>query len=422
MDINESLQPVVATIINNLKTSLESELRAQISAEVVSKLATTEFDTIVSSLVEQQTRSRLEQYNFVGKSDEQLQKIVKQITDDINRTLASEANNKINNYLNQKLSQIDVTAIIGTIVETKLAGLLQTQKFPEQSIPHASIDFSGLSLTGDAINGGIIANFGSTGIEDRATFVQLTLMDHASAFEGPVYAPELKVKGNTSVDGTLIINGDIDPTTPAFTRLIDRASDAVKIKLDGDFFTNYSDIIFNRIKTDGVDLNIITQGGKDVVKGNQLGYHITDTNIRRLGLVNDLQTSGENLLSDTLYVTKKRVGVNTMDPSAVLSIWDEEIEINVSKRGQDIGYISTPRYQKLVLGANGKENLKLLVDGSVQADVLTIGTVQMTSAPTIPNYPGTAGQIVWNSAPGHGSAIGWVCLGSTLWSKIGSIE
>jgi hypothetical protein len=422
MDINESLQPVVAGIINNLKASIESELRAQISNEVINKIATTEFDNIVTNLVEQQTRSRLEQYNFIGKSDEQLQKIVKQITDDINRTLATEANTKINNYLNQKLAQIDVNAVIGTIVENKLTNLLQTQKFPEQSIPHTSIDFSGLKITGDAINGGIIANFGSTGIEDRATFVQLTLMDHASAFEGPLYAPELNVKGNVTVDGTLVINGDLDPNTPAFVRLIDRASDAVKLKLDGDFFTDYSDIIFNRIRTDGIDLDTITQGGKDIVKGNQLGYHITDTNIRRLGLVNDLQTSGENLLSDTLYVTKKRVGVNTMDPSAVLSIWDEEIEINVSKRGQDTGYISTPRYQKLILGANGKENLKLLVDGSIQSDVVTIGTVQMSSASSIPNYPGIAGQIVWNSAPGHGSAVGWVCLGATLWAKIGTID
>jgi len=422
MDINESLQPVVAGIISNLKATIESELRAQISNEVINKIATTEFDSIVTNLVEQQTRSRLEQYNFVGKSDEQLQKVVKQVTDDINRTLTSEANTKINNYLNQKLAQIDVNVIIGSIVETKLTNLLQTQKFPEQSIPHVSIDFAGFKITGDAVNGGIISNFGSTGIEDRATFVQLTLMDHASAFEGPVYAPELNVKGNVTVDGTLVINGDMDPKTPAFIRLVDRASDAVKNKLDGDFFTGYSDILFDRIRKDGVDLDAITQGGKEIVKGNQLGYHITDTNIRRLGLVNDLQTSGETLLVDTLYATKGRIGINTIDPSAVLSIWDEEVEINVSKRGQETGYISTPRHQKLVLGANGKENLKLNVDGSVQVDTLVLGTIQMTSATSIPNYPGSAGQIVWNSAPGHGSAVGWVCLGSTLWAKIGTID
>jgi hypothetical protein len=422
MDINESLQPVVAGIISNLKATIESELRAQISNEVINKIATTEFDSIVTNLVEQQTRSRLEQYNFVGKSDEQLQKVVKQVTDDINRTLTSEANTKINNYLNQKLAQIDVNVIIGSIVETKLTNLLQTQKFPEQSIPHVSIDFAGFKITGDAVNGGIISNFGSTGIEDRATFVQLTLMDHASAFEGPVYAPELNVKGNVTVDGTLVINGDMDPKTPAFIRLVDRASDAVKNKLDGDFFTGYSDILFDRIRKDGVDLDAITQGGKEIVKGNQLGYHITDTNIRRLGLVNDLQTSGETLLVDTLYATKGRIGINTIDPSAVLSIWDEEVEINISKRGQETGYISTPRHQKLVLGANGKENLKLNVDGSVQVDTLVLGTIQMTSAPNVPNYPGSAGQIVWNSAPGHGSAVGWVCLGSTLWAKIGTID
>ena len=422
MDINDSLQPVVAGIIDNLKGTIEAELRAQISSEVVSKIATTEFDTIVTKLVEQQTHSRLDQYNFVGKSDEQLQKIVQQITDDINRTLAQEANAKINNYLNQKLAQIDVNAVIGSIVENKLTNLLQTQKFPEQSIPHTSIDFAGFKLSGDAVTNGIITNFGSTGIEDRATFVQMTLMDHATAFEGPIYTPEARVKGDVSIDGTLTVNGDFNPNTEAFVRLVDRASTATKAKLDDDLFTSFSDIIFKKIRTEGLDLDHITQDGKDIVKGNQLGYHIVDTNIRRLGVVNDLQTSGETLLVDTLYVTKKRVGVNTMDPNTALSIWDEEVEINVSKREQDTGYISTPRHQKLVLGANSKENLKLNVDGSVQVDTLVLGTIQMTSAPTVPNYPGTAGQMVWNSAPGHGSAIGWVCLGATLWASFGRVD
>jgi len=422
MDINDSLQPVVAGIIDNLKGTIEAELRAQISSEVVNKIATTEFDSIVTNLVEQQTRSRLEQYNFVGKSDEQLQKIVKQVTDDINRTLAQEANTKINNYLNQKLAQIDVNSIIGGIVENKLTNLLQTQRFPEQSIPHTSIDFAGFKLSGDAVTNGIITNFGSTGIEDRATFVQMTLMDHATAFEGPIYAPEARVKGDVIIDGTLTVNGDFNPNTEAFIRLVDRASTATKAKLDDDLFTSFSDIIFKKIRTEGLDLDHITQDGKDIVKGNQLGYHIVDTNIRRLGVVNDLQTSGETLLVDTLYVTKKRVGVNTMDPNTALSIWDEEVEINVSKRGQDMGYISTPRHQKLVLGANNKENLKLNVDGSVQVDTLVLGTVQMTSAPMVPNYPGTAGQMVWNSAPNHGSAIGWVCLGATLWASFGKVD
>ena len=250
----------------------------------------------------------------------------------------------------------------------------------------------------------------------------MTLMDHAVAFEGPVWVPSIKSTGNIQVDGTLVINGSIDENTPAFTKFVAAAGVAVKDNLTNELFAGFSDIIFNKIKEEGLDLDRITQGGKDIVKGNQLGYHIIDTNIQRLGMVRDFQTIGENLLSNTLYVTDGRVGVNTLDPSSALSIWDEEVEINISKRGQDIGYIRTPRYQTLVLGANNKNNLTLNVDGGVDVDSITVGKVFMTSAASIPNDAGESGQIVWNEVPAPGSAIGWVCLGGTRWAKFGIIE
>ena len=300
--------------------------------------------------------------------------------------------------------------------------MLQTQSFPPNSISHASINFNGVKLTGDSIRGGIIEQFGSTGIEDRASFVQLTLMDHASAFEGPVFAPTLKVTGDVQVNGQLILNGSIDTTTPVFKTIVDSTTAAVRLELNNDLFNGFTATIFDRIQQEGLDLSKITQDGKEIIKGNQLGYHIVDTNIKRLGLVVDLQTDGENLLSDTLYVTKGRVGVNSMDPSAVLSVWDQEVEITVSKHAQDTGYVGTPRRQKLVLGANSRENITLDVDGSVQVDSITIGGISMSSSDKIPNYPGKLGQMVWNSNPGSGGAIGWVCLGATRWAKFGTIE
>jgi hypothetical protein len=138
--------------------------------------------------------------------------------------------------------------------------------------------------------------------------------------------------------------------------------------------------------------------------------------------VRDLQTQGEAYLCQTLYVTNGRVGVGTMEPSSVLSVWDEEVEINVGKRGQNTGTINTPRHQTLILGSNGKDNIILNPDGTVEVESITIGTVIMTSAITIPNYSGITGQIVWNQAPAPGSAIGWVCLGGHLWAKFGMVE
>jgi hypothetical protein len=421
MDINEQLQPVIASLIDGLKVSIESELRDKITDEVVKKIANTEVNGIIETLVAGQIADRVAKFDFVNASQEQLSLIVAKLTDQIQKTLAQEANTQINSYITQRLAQVDLNSLISSLIGNKLANMLDSRNFPPQSIPQTAIDFNGLTLTGDHIKGGIIEHFGSTGIEDLATKVQMTLMDKATAFEGPVWAPEIKVKGDVSIAGKLTV-GEIDTTTPAFTQFIEAASLAVKTKLDTDLFTSFSDIIFNKIRTEGLELDRITQGGKDVVKGNQLGYHIVDTNIQRVGMIKDLQTQGEAYLSSTLYTTKGRVGVNTMDPSAVLSVWDEEVEISFGKRGQDTGIINTPRYQTLVLGANGKDNLTLNPDGSVEVDMLTIGTVIMTSAVSIPNYSGITGQIVWNQAPAPGSAIGWVCLGATRWAKFGTVE
>ena len=421
MDINEQLQPVIASLIDGLRISIESELRDKISDEVVKKIAATEVNGIIETLVANQIADRVAKFDFVNASQEQLGLIVARLTDQIQKTLAQEANTQINSYITQKLAQVDLNDLISSLIGNKLANMLDSRNFPPQSIPQSAIDFNGLALTGDHIKGGIIEKFGSTGIEDLSTRVQMTLMDQATAFEGPVWAPEIKVKGDVSIAGRLSI-GEIDETTPAFTHFIEAASVVVKSKLDTDLFASYSDIIFNKIKTEGLELDRITQGGRDIVKGNQLGYHIVDTNIQRVGLIRDLQTQGESYLSSTLYTTDGRVGVNTMDPSAVLSIWDEEVEINISKRSQDTGIINTPRYQTLVLGANGNNNLTLTPDGSVEVDSISIGSVLMSSAITIPNYSGITGQIVWNQAPAPGSAIGWVCVGGHLWAKFGTVE
>jgi hypothetical protein len=353
--------------------------------------------------------------------DQELQSVTAAIQEDM-RGLRATVNTQVNSYITQKLAHIDLNSLLSGAIDRKLADLVNSKSFPAQSIPQSAVNFTGLELRGDHIKGGIIEKFGSTGIEDLASGVQMTLMDQATAFEGPVWAPEFKATGNVTVGGKLIISGEIDDTAPGFDKFVEATSAAVRNSLDQNLFASYSSIIFDKIRKEGIALDKITQDGKEVVVGNKLGYHIVDTNIQRLGMVKDLQTQGENYLSQTLYVTKGRIGVNTMDPSAVLSVWDEEVEISLGKYSQNTGSINTPRNQTLVLGANGKNNLTLNTDGSVEVESLTIGSVLMTSAVTIPNYSGITGQIVWNQAPHPGAAIGWVCLGGNRWAKFGIIE
>jgi hypothetical protein len=422
MDINSSLQPIIASMVNDLKANMQKELKDQVSAEVVKTLATTELTSIITGLITNQIQARVDKFDFIRASELELQKIVQTLTNQINRTLTDSANAQISNYVRQKLVQVDLHDSIQSVIRTSLGDTLTAGSFPESSIPHTSIDFKGFKTSGDSIVGGIIGNFGSTGIEDRASRVALTLMDQASAFEGPIWAPSALIKGNVTIDGTLIVNGDVATNTPIFLKLVDQTSDAVRANLNTELFAGFSHTLFDKIRTEGLDLDKITQNGKEVVSGNRLGYHIIDTNIQRVGVLNDLQTSGENLFVDTLYVTQHRVGVNTTEPTWALTIWDEEVELAVSKKSQDTAYINTPRNQTLILGSNNRQNLVLNPDGSVDVDNLRVGNVPMSSATAIPNYNAITGTIVWNESPGPGGAVGWVCLGGTRWAKFGIIE
>jgi hypothetical protein len=422
MDINASLQPIIASMVNDLKANMQKELKEQVSAEVVKTLATTELTSIITSLITNQIQARVDKFDFNRASESELQKIVQTLTNQINRTLTDSANAQVSTYIKQKLVQVDLQASIQDVIRTALGDTLTAGSFPEASIPHTSIDFKDFKITGDSVKGGIISNFGSTGIEDRASRVALTLMDQASAFEGPIWAPSALIKGNVTVDGTLIVNGDVATNTPVFLKLVNQTSEAVRASLNTELFAGFSDIVFDKIRSEGLDLDKVTQNGKEVVSGNRLGYHIVDTNIQRVGVLNDLQTSGENLFVDTLYVTQRRVGVNTMDPTWALTIWDEEVEIAVSKLSQDTGFINAPRNQRLVLGSNNRQNLVLNPDGSVDIDNLRVGNVPMSSATAIPNYNAITGTIVWNESPAPGGAVGWVCLGGARWAKFGIIE
>jgi hypothetical protein len=420
MDINQSLQPIVASLVEGLKVSLEQELREQVNREVVEKIANTELGEIVQSVVTTQLESRLAKFNFEATTKEQLELILARLSKQINETVVTEANKQLLDSVNRRVAAIDLPTMINSMVINKLDHMITADAFPPSSIKHTSINFSGLTLTGDQIKGGIIENFGSTGIDDRTTNVQLTLMDHASAFEGPLWAPEIRAKGDLYVEGDLTADGDI--VGNGADRLVEKTSVKVRESLNTELFDSYSSLIFRKITTDGIDLNRLTQNGREVINNNQLGYHITDSNLQRVGLVRDLQTAGETLLCDTVYVSGKRVGINTIDPGSTLTIWDEEVEIVANKRQQDTGYIGTSRRQNLILGSNNRDNIVLDPEGRVHIKQLMINKVPMSSAPVVPGYESTAGDIVWNEQPAPGQPIGWVCLGATRWAGFGRIE
>ena len=297
---------------------------------------------------------------------------------------------------------------------------MQNIVFPNNSINWRAIDSSSISLNGNQISGGIITNFGSTGIDDRATSCQITILDQHTVVENKLVTVASDIRGTLTVDGDFILKGSMPVDCQGFKNIVEAATIEVTNGLDEDFFKNYSEIIFNKIREEGLDLEKITIGGEVVIEQNSLAKKITTSNLQKLGRVQDLQSQGETWLSETLYTSSNRVGINTIEPSHALSIWDQEVEIIAGKRSQDVAILGTVRHNELIITSNNKKNLICYPDGSVKIDNLQLGSVKMNSADHAPNYDEPKGTIVWNSVPDIGQPIGWVSLGGARWAKFGT--
>lgn len=322
-----------------------------------------------------------------------------------------------------KLAQIDIQSQVRNYVKEQLTGLIQNVNFPDASIPGPALNLEKFVITGDNIIGGIIQNFGSTGIQDSATNCQITILDEAIVVENKLLTKELEVKGNLTVDGDLILTGEIPTSSPFYKDLVQHAAGLLKLSMDGQFFLQYADKVFDKIKTDGIDLTKLTLNGSEILSGNRLGYFVTDTNIQKLGELRSITVNGDADLSKSLFTRNKRVGINTEEPSAALAVWDEECEIVTRKLRKEVSFIGSTRNQQVVLSANNKENLTLGTDGSVTVTTLNIGNgIQIGSAAECPRHDAKPGIVLFNIAPDLGKPLGWVSLGGARWSAFGVIS
>jgi hypothetical protein len=342
----------------------------------------------------------------------------------LSTNLATQVQSKYIKLANDTIQQ-QVNAInFQELCQSALITAIQSNRFsfPDASIPGVAVDVATLRLSGENIVGGIVKSFGSTGIDDKATACQLSIFDDVTVVENNLLIKDLTVKGTATIEGDLVVTGRVPEDSGMFVNLVDSVSLRVKNGLNHDVFSGFSDLVFNQIRENGLDLNKITLNGTEVVSGGNLSNNITFSNLQRVGTLSELRVGGESLLSQTLYTTNKRVGVNTVEPAHALSVWDQEIEFGFSKRETNVAVFETPRNQRLVISTNGKNNLVLMPEGGVVVDKITIGATTLSSASVPPNYDAPHGAVVFNSSPTIGGPLGWVSLGGARWANFGFID
>ena len=419
MDLNQHIEKIVESIIADISANVAVKVDSVISNAINNRLNNFDYSTYIKEAVTQAFEKRVSEYQIDQRKLES--RIAEKITNTIDQ-VHSNTQSMVSIAVENHIAKVDFQQAMANSIGLILANRLKDYDFPAKSINATAIKFDDFKLSGDLIQGGIIQNFSSTGIDDRSTNVALTILDDVTVVENNLLTKDLTVEGSMTINGEFVVNGNVDPESAFYKNLLDGVSANALAGIDQNLFSRYSSLIFNKFQSEGIDLNKITINGTEVIKNNQLGSSIVESNLQKLGQLKELQVAGETLLSETFYVTNKRVGINTIEPSAALSVWDDEVEIVAQKRQKDTGLIGTQRNQKLMLSANGKENIVLETDGSVSVNSLNIGSIKFTTESSAPNYVSSRGHIVWNSNPNPGGPMGWICLGGANWANFGIID
>jgi hypothetical protein len=366
--------------MDQLQAVFEREFNAKLQTLIDQAL-----DTIdITELVEHTVQERFES----GAFQQYISDTIKQHVNGINisDTAIARLEQKGQAVLQQhmprvvQLVQDRIDTVLGQTVDQKLENF----SFPERSIDPKLIDTTKLKLTRDNI-----VDFGTTdGIEDLATSVQLTILDGTVVIEHTLIS--------RTIQTDTLIAKDIARDQPWLIDLKKEILDAVPVpETPKDWSWEIAQ----------VDAKI-------------------DVATKRQGQLKELEVVGEASLSDVLYTTpgNRRVGINTMEPSDALTVWDNETEVVIGKHKAQEGYIGTRRRQDLNIGANNKVGITVRSDGSVIVDKLVLNERAISTSDTIPGTAAKRGDIVLNTKPEVGKYLGWVCIDGIRWASFGKIE
>ena len=267
----------------------------------------------------------------------------------------------------------------------------------------------------------MLAKFSSTGIDDKATSCQLTVMDDVTVVENNLTTKDLEVVG-TAVIRDLAVKGTININNSSWQHLSDAISEKTLDKLTTEWTDQLISQVKEKIQQDGIEFEKVMIQDEPLVNQNKLSRAITESNLQTVGQLSNLTVKGHARLNDTVHVISRRLGINTDAPEMALSIWDEEVSVVIGKHKSKQAFIGTNRDQGLVIGINREPQIEIDNSGLTTIKQLRIGVHKISHATQVPGWAGTRGDIVFNSNPGPDRVFAWICLGAHRWQTLRSAE
>ena len=268
----------------------------------------------------------------------------------------------------------------------------------------------------------ILKNFESTGIVDRASRCELTVMDDVVVVENSLVAKDLEAVESLRVQN-LVVTGSINTDNESWSALSSFISQQTLERLTDKWNSDLVNQVVKQIQEHGIDFDQVRLNGETMIDGNRLSNVITDSSLQTVGTLKTLSVRGEaHINNNTVNVLNKRLGVNTDTPEMALSVWDEEVSIVLGKNKANEAYIGTNRDQNVTIGVNRKPQIELNTNGLTTVKKLQVGLHKISHDVQVPGWAGTRGDIVFNSNPGQDRVFAWVCLGAHKWQVLKSAE
>ena len=251
-------------------------------------------------------------------------------------------------------------------------------------------------------------------VEDGLVVVKSHLnAESASIDQGLAVNGPASFSNSVTVDGDLAIKGRINTNNRSFQELAEVIEQNAYSKLKDEFLELASDTIIDRVQK-GIDIKAINVRGKPMVHEGTLSDGITESSLTTVGTLEKLQ------VGTYLSAYNHRVGINTATPTSALTVWDNEVSIEIGKHSQNTAQIGTAKAHSLSLLTNNQQQLTINADGLTWVKELQVGRNKIATAGSTPGHSGAKGDIVFNSNYKQGEPFAWACLGAYRWAELKS--
>jgi hypothetical protein len=323
----------------------------------------------------------------------------------MNIDLEKQIEKTIQYCVSDAISKINIKDVVEHIVKKELDLRLDNFDFPKDSIDLSAIRLHKGAINGDNISDGMITKFSSTGIDDRATSCQLTILDDHVVVENQftalnvTAAEDINAK-NISLTGALEIG----------TEIIDHGALTQFVQLHANIVLEEELAKYQLQKKDEPGL----------INENSLAASISTSNLRRVGNLQELTVLGHSKFNETMFVgANSRVGINTETPRGALTICDQDSEITFVRSNKRTMFIGTTNSNNsLELGVDNQSSIAITQDLIDISTAIKVMGIKFSASTQIPEHVGEPNEIVFITNAREGQTLLYICKGGNKWISL----